>query len=301
MVDDRPENQGSLPESERPKREPPTIDLEATEVTSETATASAKPQAAEGKRSAEAHPKPQLEAPAAEPASQPVPPSAPVSPWIVAPVSGAVAAALVIGVGWMLGWPAIQPAATPPAPQLNAAAIDDLTGRIAGLETKISKPAAPAWPIPLPWRGWRRWKNRSPRCAANSQPRARKAKNLPAAINEVKSAPRADGTPAPDLSGINEQIAKIESAVRAQAAEIAAASQQDRQRQAGRSETCGRSAAAPGGGGGPARCSRPHRRSLSGGARRGEDAGAQCRCAEAARSSLRRPACRTPASSRANC
>ena len=37
MVDDRPENQGSLPDSERPKREPPTIDLEASEVISETA------------------------------------------------------------------------------------------------------------------------------------------------------------------------------------------------------------------------------------------------------------------------
>jgi hypothetical protein len=72
-----------------------------------------------------------------------VAPSAPVSPWIVAPVSGAVAAALVIGVGWMLGWPAIQPAAVAPAPQLNAAAIDDLTARVAGLETKTSKPAAP--------------------------------------------------------------------------------------------------------------------------------------------------------------
>ena len=32
MVDDRPEDTGSLPDSERPKRAPPTIDLEATEV-----------------------------------------------------------------------------------------------------------------------------------------------------------------------------------------------------------------------------------------------------------------------------
>ena len=36
MVDDRPEDTGSLPDSGRPKREPPTIDLEATEVSSET-------------------------------------------------------------------------------------------------------------------------------------------------------------------------------------------------------------------------------------------------------------------------
>ena len=43
---------------------------------------------------------------------------------------------------------------------------------------------------------------------------------LAAAVNEVKVAPR-DGAPAPDLSGINARLAKIESAVRAQNAEIA--------------------------------------------------------------------------------
>ena len=39
MVDDRPEDTGSLPNQGRPKREPPTIDLEATEVSSETKSA----------------------------------------------------------------------------------------------------------------------------------------------------------------------------------------------------------------------------------------------------------------------
>jgi hypothetical protein len=216
MVDDRPEITGSLPESERPKREPPTIDLEATEVKSETAEASDK---ASDAAAAEAAPEAGAEAPAAEPAPQPVPPSAPVSPWIVAPVSGAVAAALVIGVGWMLGWPAIQPAATPPAPQLNAAAIDDLTGRIAGLETKISKPAAPVTDPAALARMDTLEKSLAALRGELTSTRAQGEK-LAAAINEVKSAPRADGTPAPDLSGINEQIAKIESAVRAQAAEI---------------------------------------------------------------------------------
>ncbi|MBN8992563.1 MAG: hypothetical protein J0H42_30365 [Rhizobiales bacterium] len=216
MVDDRPENQGSLPESERPKREPPTIDLEATEVKSESAKA--------GDAAAEAAPEAAAEAPAAEPASQPdsqpVPPSAPVSPWIVAPVSGAVAAALVIGVGWMLGWPAVQSAATPPAPQLNAAAIDDLTGRIAGLETKISKPVAPVADPAALARMDTLEKSLTALRGELATTRAQGEK-LAAAINEVKSAPRADGTPAPDLSAINEQIAKIDSAMRAQAAEIA--------------------------------------------------------------------------------
>jgi len=216
MVDDRPENQGSPPESERPKREPPTIDLEASEVTSETAKASSA--ASAEATAAEAAP----EAPAAEPAPQPVPPSAPVSPWIVAPVSGAVAAALVIGVGWMLGWPAIQPAAAPPAPQLNAAAIDDLTGRVAGLETKISKPGAPS-AVADPASLARMETLEKSLTALRGELATARGQNekLAAAITEVKSAPRADGTPAPDLSGINEQIAKIESAVRAQAADIA--------------------------------------------------------------------------------
>ena len=221
MVDDRPEITGSLPESERPKREPPTIDLEASEVKSETATASAK---ASDAAAPEAAPEPVAETPAPEPVSQPVPAAAPVSPWIVAPVSGAVAAALVIGVGWMLGWPAIQPAATPPAPQLNAAAIDDLTGRIAGLETKISKPVAPsAVTLADPAALARMDTLEKSLTALRSELATTRAQGekLAAAINEVKSAPRADGSPAPDLSGINEQIAKIDSAMRVQAAEIA--------------------------------------------------------------------------------
>ena len=138
MVDDRPENQGSLPESERPKREPPTIDLDATR-SDQRDRESKRERACGGSRP----PSRAVEAAGGragfrgEPLPQPAP--APVSPWIVAPVSGAVAAALVIGVGWMLGWPAVQPAARR-RPQLNAAAIDDLTARVAGLETKISKP-----------------------------------------------------------------------------------------------------------------------------------------------------------------
>src|SRR3954447_10550572 len=145
MVDDRPEETGSLPDSGRPKREPPTIDLEATEVSSETKGAAG--------ASSEATPEPVAEpTPEAAKASVEEPPVAgtsyrPISPWIVAPVSGAVAAALVIGVGWMLGWPAIQPASAP-SPQQLTASVDGLTTRVAGLESKAGKavpdPAAAA-------------------------------------------------------------------------------------------------------------------------------------------------------------
>jgi hypothetical protein len=204
MVDDRPETTGSPPDSDRPKRAPPTIDLKATEVTSETAPAS------DG-----AAPEAEPEAPSASPDAQAAP--APVSPWIVAPVSGAVAAALVIGVGWILGWPAIQPAA-PPAPQLNAAAIDNLTARVAGLETKASKPAAdPAAAARIETLEKSLAALRGELTTTRAQ-----SEKLASAVDEVKSAPRADAVaPAPDLSAIDEHIAKIESAMRAQAAEIA--------------------------------------------------------------------------------
>ena len=211
MVDDRPEDTGSLPDPGRPKREPPTIDLEATEVSSET------------KSAAEAS----SEAPS-EPSPEPTPEARrrchrsmrraprPVSPWIVAPVSGAVAAALVIGVGWMLGWPAIQPASAPPAPQLSAA-IDGLTARVAGLEPKVGKP------VPDPAAAARTEALEKTVAALRAELAATRAQGekLASAVNEVKSAPRGDGAASPDLSGIDERIAKIESQMRTQGAEIA--------------------------------------------------------------------------------
>jgi hypothetical protein len=207
MVDDRPEENGSLPDQERPKRAPPTIDLEATEVSS------APPQA-----SGDAPSEPAPEAPSAPPVSEPAP--KPVSPWIVAPVSGAVAAALVIGVGWMLGWPAIQPA-TPAAPQLNAAAIDGLTARIAGLEQKLSKPATP---VADPAAAARTEALDKSFAALRGELTTLRAQNekLAAAVNEVKAAPR-DGAvaAAPDLSAVDDRIAKIEGLLRAQGSEIA--------------------------------------------------------------------------------
>src|SRR5262249_54348514 len=117
MVDDRPEETGSLSDKERPKREPPTIDLKATEVSTEPqAPASAEAPEPEPAPEPVSEPEPESAASAASAASSAAsaqsaaPPPKPISPWIIAPVSGAVAAALVIGVGWMLGWPAIQPA-----------------------------------------------------------------------------------------------------------------------------------------------------------------------------------------------
>ena len=212
MAEDRPEEVGPLPDPSRPKREPPTIDLEATDVSGETVKANAEAPP-ESKPESESEPAPETvaAAPASEPAAEPIPKpiSPPISPWVVAPVSGAVAAALVIGVGWLLGWPAVQPAS---APQSNAAVIDELSSRVAGLESKAGKPALD------PTAATRTEALEKSLAALRSElasQRAQSEKLAAAAINDAKSAPRS-GAGSPDLSGINARIDKIESAVRAQ-------------------------------------------------------------------------------------
>jgi hypothetical protein len=215
MVDDRPEDTGSLPDSGRPKREPPTIDLEATEVSSETKSPDeASPAEASSEAPSEPSPEPPPEAPSVSPVDAPAP--RPVSPWIIAPVSGAVAAALVIGVGSMLGWPAVQPASAPLAPQLSSA-VDALTARVAGLEPKVGKP------VPDPTAAARTEALEKTVTALRAELAATRAQGekLASAVNDVKSAPRGDGATSPDLSGIDARIAKVESLMRTQSAEIA--------------------------------------------------------------------------------
>src|SRR5258705_13391121 len=192
MVDDRPEDNGPLGASSRPRREPPTIDLQATEVSSEPAKAQAGAQA----EHAPVEPSP-------EPVAQPAP--QPVSPWAIAPISGAVAAALVIAVGWVLGWPAVQ--SPTPAPQFSAA-IDDLTVRIAGLETKAGKPAAdPAAAARIEAVE----KSLAPLRGEPAQTRAQ-AEKLSSVINDVKSAPRDGAAAVLHLFSANQRVAKNESA-----------------------------------------------------------------------------------------
>ncbi|KRR28717.1 COG4223 family protein [Bradyrhizobium retamae] len=216
MVDNRPEDTGSLPESGRPKREPPTIDLDASEVSSETKSSGEAPSEPEAEPAPEIAQAPVEEAPVEE-SRIAEPRSRPVSPWIVAPVSGAVAAALVIGVGWMLGWPAIQPASVSQTAQLNAAAIDGLTAQIAGLESKVGKPVAdPAAAARTDALEKSVATLRGELATARAQ-----GEKLASAINEVKSTPRGDGTASPDLAAFAERIAKVESQMRAQSAEIA--------------------------------------------------------------------------------
>ena len=120
MVDDGPEDATLPPDLGRAKRAPPTIDLEASEVTAEAQSAGA----------------------GAEP-TRPLhrPSAAGISAAFIAAITSACVAALVIGVAWFAGWPGeVAPPAA--APQASASAIDALTSRVADIETKAAKPTA---------------------------------------------------------------------------------------------------------------------------------------------------------------
>jgi hypothetical protein len=217
MVDDSPEDTMPPPDSGRAKRAPPTIDLEATEVSGETRNAGAEAPGS-GSRAAPdsgfgAAPDPGQAPP--EPASRE--PAAAISAWVIAAVSGAVAASLVIAVAWVLGWPAVP--ATPAAPQANAAVIDDLAARVASLEAKTGKPATAAADPAAAARLEALEKSLTALRGDLAASRAQSEK-LAAAVNDAKSAPR-EGASAPDLSAINERIAQLERAARAQGAETA--------------------------------------------------------------------------------
>jgi hypothetical protein len=207
MADDTPEDITPPPESGRAKRPPPTIDLEASEVTSETQGA--------GEGSGEA----------ADAAAQPEP-SAPrrsrsaFSSALIAAVTGAVAAALVIAVATLAGWPGEPvPPAAPAAPQVSSADIDALAARVASVEAKSGTPAAAATDPAAAARIEALEKSlaslRGDLAASRSQ-----SEKLAADLDSVKSAPRESAAPV-DLSGINDRLAQIERTNHAQTSEIA--------------------------------------------------------------------------------
>ncbi|NEV02215.1 COG4223 family protein [Bradyrhizobium uaiense] len=231
MAEERPDDPGPSPDS-RPKRAPPTIDLQATEISSEPPTAGTTEEAVKDTGKEAGTVSADAATPEAEPQGDPAPqkepqpetaamapesaPARPVSPWVVAPVSGAVAAALVIGVGWVLGWPAVQPAS---APQPNAAAVDELGTRVGALESKVAKPVAAAADPAATARLEALDKSIAALRTELAATRAQSDK-LAAAVNDAKAAPR-DGAAAPDISGITARIDKVEGAVKAQGAAIA--------------------------------------------------------------------------------
>lgn len=226
MADDKPEDAGLAPESGRAKRTPPTIDLEATEVSTQPQDVAGEPQAQPSAEQANADqagaedakvetakvetakPEPEhSEAPAAAA-------SGAISPWVVAPFSGAVAAAVVIAVGWALGWPAVQ--APPAAPQVTSATVDALSGRVAAVEAKAGKPAAdPAIVARLDALEKSVGTLRGDIAGLRAQ-----SDKTASALNDTKSAPR-DAAASSGLAALDDRISRLERASTTARAELA--------------------------------------------------------------------------------
>jgi hypothetical protein len=224
MVDEKSDDTGPQADLDRPKRAPPTLDLDAIEISDETQQAGA----------ADAAPKPARER------SWPLGMIA--SSAVVAAIFGAGAAALVV---WTMGWPG-ETAPPAPAPQVsnaavdalaarlakveskaavpqsNNAAIDALTARVAGVESKAATPvvAAPAAPDPALTAQIGALEKSVTTLRDELAAAASRSQQLAATIEAVKSAPR-EAPPPPDLSAINERLAKIEAAARTLSAEAA--------------------------------------------------------------------------------
>lgn len=248
MVDDKPEQTGP---SDPPRRTPPTLDLEAIEISDET-----------GKLEADAG-----EKPAAPRASSR---GAALFSALVAAVVGTTAALLVI---WWAGWPGKAPPppakvdnaaidalaarvakieSRPPAPPADTAAIDALAARVAGIESKAAAPpvAAPAAPAMDPALADRvhaveksvaALRDDVASAATRSQQladsrdaleksvaalrndvasAAARSQQVADALDALKSTPR-EPPPPPDLSAINERLAKLEAATGTLSAQFA--------------------------------------------------------------------------------
>jgi hypothetical protein len=200
MDEDRPEDTSLSPDPGRAKRAPPTIDLEASQVTDGKGTNEDTP------ADASAAPQPKRSSPSA------------ISAIVTSAVTGAVTAALVIGAAWYAGWPGetALPVAAPPA---DTAVIDTLTSRVADIESRSAKPAAPVPDPAATARVEALEKSMASLRAEIASARAQSEK-LAAEVDAVKSAPHEAAAP-PDLSAINERLSQIESATRAESAEIA--------------------------------------------------------------------------------
>src|SRR5271163_1924069 len=196
MDEDRPEDATLSPDSGRAKRPPPTIDLEASEISSETkGTGTATDTAA---------------------------PPEPSRPWLSrdaiaatakSAVTSAVTAAVVLAAAWYLGWPG-ETAAPSAAPPATTAAIDTLTSRVADIESKSAKPPVTVSDPAAAARIEALEKTiaglRSEIAGARAQ-----SEKLASDISAVKSAPREAAAPT-DLSAISERLSQIERAEIAQ-------------------------------------------------------------------------------------
>jgi hypothetical protein len=207
MEEVRPEDTSPSPDSGRVKRAPPTIDLEASEVSGETQGAGPQPRRSFA-----------WSFPWRFSRRFSWPSSAAMPATLAAAVTGAVTAALVIAVAWMVGWPGET--APPVAPsQVNASAIDTLASRVADIEARSIKPP-PAAPDPAQALRLDALEKSLASLRAEIAGARAQSEKLAADLNAVKSSPR-EAAAAPDLAAINERLSQIERAPRPESTETA--------------------------------------------------------------------------------
>lgn len=203
----------------RRRREPPTIELDASDVTSETA------------------PPESGETAAAEPAAAREPPQPASSregsagvgrAGVIGALCGGGAAATVLGAAWIAGWPP-APSTTPTqavsAPAVDTTATDALAARLSALEAdvRMARAAAPATEanggIIKRLDGMDQSLSAQRDAMETQRTHADKlvssVEALQSEIAAIKATPRDGNAPAPDLSAINERIAQVEQAARA--------------------------------------------------------------------------------------
>ena len=246
MADERPEDIELSSDSGRAKRAPPTLELEATKISDRSATgvsdnsatgvsdnsgAEETDEAAAGvtgEAATEATGE-TADAGAGASATAATTPTggAPRTRWLasalISAISGASTAGLVLAVVWLSGWPdeAVSPA---PVAQTDPAAIDSLAARVGKLEARPTAASAPKSDVK---------DDSAPRIEALEASIASlreelaasrsRTESLTATVDELKAAPR-EASPPPDLSAINERLARLERTIPAQ---IAAAAKQN--------------------------------------------------------------------------
>lgn len=204
MTDDRKDEAPAGSAEEWPKRAPPTIDLDSSEVSGDTRAAS---ESSQGSSGAGAHLRDVLAK-------------------FAAPLAGAVAGLLVVAVLWAAGFigpqPTVQPAVSVAQFDNVAANVGDLSARVARVETAAAKAPVPATEPALAARTEAVEKSlaaaRDEVANLNTQLRA-----LTASVNEVKAMPRdgaAAAAPAPDLTPLSERLTQLEDATRTLSAEL---------------------------------------------------------------------------------
>ena len=207
MVEERPEDSSPPPDSGRARRAPPTIDLEASEISGETQATNAGTSAAAG---GDAQPRRSF--------TRSFPWPSAISATLTAAATSAVTAALVVAVAWVVGWPGetSQPTASP---QANAGAIDTLASRLDAIEARSAGSVAAA-PDPAATARIEALEKSVASLRAELAGARAQSEKLAAELTAMKSSPR-EAAAAPDIAAINERLGQIERAARAESAELA--------------------------------------------------------------------------------